>query len=248
MTIAILATGDELIHGDTLNTTSQKIATSLSQAGFSMGAHLCCGDKHDELVSGIQYLYAHFDALILTGGLGPTSDDRTRFALADVLKIDLVEFESAKEHIEQRLRKHSLLDDYGQRQQALFPSQGTLFPNPNGTALGCGFVHHQKSFVMLPGPPAECMPMFEEYALPYLKSHSVTSEKVCLKWRLIHVPEGPIAFKLEDLLKDIPCVVGYRLDKPYLEVKVRCKREQQGKVREVVEPLLKPHIADEPHV
>lgn len=89
--------------------------------------------------------------------------------------------------------------------------------------------------------------MFEGYALPFLKLHAAISEKVCLKWRLINVPEGRMAYQLEALLKDIPCAIGYRLDKPYLEVKVRCNKEQENKIKEVVESLLKPHLADEPH-
>jgi nicotinamide-nucleotide amidase len=94
----------------------------------------------------------------------------------------------------------------------------------------------------LPGPPKECLPMFEAHVLPYLKQKLTPSDKVCLKWQLFGVPEGAMAEQLEKALVGIPCQVGYRLDRseaPYLEFKVRCSKSLVAEVQKIIEPLVR---------
>ena len=99
MSTAILATGDEIIHGDTLNTNSQYIAKALGSEGISLGYHLCSSDKETDLVNALNFLKQSHDTIIITGGLGPTSDDRTRYALASSIQHPLVEYPEAVEHL-----------------------------------------------------------------------------------------------------------------------------------------------------
>ncbi len=194
MTIAVLATGDELTHGDTLNTTSQIMAHTLSSAGFPMGMHVVCGDKEQELLDAIAFLASHHDVVLITGGLGPTSDDRTRFALASYLNIPLVLDPDALRHIEQRIHAANLEKNLGiemgpgQEAQALFPEGAVIFDNVLGTARGCGYEQNGQLFILLPGPPKECLPMFETHALSYLKQKRTPSDRVCLKWQLFGLP------------------------------------------------------------
>ena len=253
MTIAILSTGDELTHGDTLNTTSQVLAHTLSSAGFPMGMHMVCGDKEQELLDAIAFLAGSHQVLIITGGLGPTSDDRTRFALAKYLKLDLVSYPEILTHIEECIKavnlrlNTDLILNSGQETQALFPESAVLFENPHGTAWGCAYEQDGKIFILLPGPPKECLPMFEAHAFSYLKQKITPSHKVCLKWQLFGVPEGSTSEKLEAALGDIPCQVGYRLDRadeaPYLEFKVRCNPEWVSRVHEIIDPLAKAYAS-----
>jgi nicotinamide-nucleotide amidase len=255
MTIAVLSTGDELTHGDTLNTTGQVFSAALSAAGFPMGMHLTCGDKADELALAIDFLAAHHQTVIITGGLGPTSDDRTRFALAEYLGIDLVTYPDVLTHIKTCIEAVNLklgtdlVLNEGQRAQALFPEGAALFDNPTGTALGYAYQHHAQQFIVLPGPPKECLPMFEQYTLPYLKQNLTPSSKVCLKWQLFGVPEGSTSEQLEAALSDIPCQVGYRLaradEKPYLEFKVRCEAAWVPRVRALIDIIAKPYASSQ---
>ncbi|MDF1647126.1 MAG: competence/damage-inducible protein A [Legionellaceae bacterium] len=246
MTIAILSTGDELTHGDTLNTTSQVLANALSLAGFPMGMHLICGDKEQELLDAITFLAAHHETVIITGGLGPTSDDRTRFALAKYIDKPLILYTNALAHIKQRLDSVHLTLDAEQEVQALFPEGAQLFNNPNGTAMGCAYKQDNTVFVLLPGPPKECLPMFDKQAFFYLKQTLIPSDKVCLKWRLFGVPEGAAAKKLEAALANMPCQLGYRLDRTatpsYLEFKVRCDKALVEQVQTVIEPLVSAYV------
>ena len=245
MTVALLATGDEIIHGDTLNTNSHELAQILSSEGISLGLHLVCSDKENELYDCIQFLARHHDIIIITGGLGPTSDDRTRFALGRFLQTQLVEFPEVIQHIQNRLGLSEKELNPGNRQQALFPAGATLLPNPNGTAMGCYYNWQNKIFILLPGPPRECLPMFNHYALPLLQQ-TKHSEKQIFKWRIFGVAESQLAEQLEKALADIDCKIGYRLDTPYVECKVSCKSHLVEAVKQIVEPIFAPYIIATP--
>ncbi len=245
MSIAILSTGDELVSGDTLNTNGHVIAQHLTSDGLPVGMHLACRDKERDIVSCLAFLTRDHDTIILTGGLGPTSDDRTRFALARFLNEDLIEFASALDHITERLTKANLVCNAGNRQQALFPADAILLPNPNGTALGCYYSKDNKRFILLPGPPSECLPMFNHYVLPDLQLLRQPNIRL-LKWRLFGVAEGAIAQILDDALAHLACETGYRLETPYVEFKVRCDVQQIDMIKDIIEPLVAPYIISPP--
>lgn len=247
MTLAILSTGDELVHGDTLNTNAQALAHILCSEGIPLGTQLTCSDKEEDIVDGLQFLSEKHSIIIITGGLGPTSDDRTRFALAQFIKEPLMEYEDAVNHITTLYKKLNREMKKNNLQQALFPPSTTLLPNPFGTALGGMIYWHKTQFILLPGPPRECLPMFENYVLPQLIEHGRT-EKIILKWKLFGLSESEIASKLEDALADIPCSTGYRLDSPYIEFKIRCRPELAEEINARIEPIVQPHIICTPEL
>jgi nicotinamide-nucleotide amidase len=238
--IAILSTGDELVEGMTLNTNAKAISSILFAEGLRPGLQLTCGDKEQEIIEGLTYLAPLHDYVILTGGLGPTSDDRTRFALGKFLNHELVSKEEVLNHI-QKLTNRNIVST-GDHQQSLFPQEALLFPNPYGTALGCMIETQPCSFVMLPGPPRECLPMFHDHLLPQLVLKN-TPNRVGLSWLAFGVREETLAAQLDKVLHDFPhCETGYRLDPPYVECKVRCRPEDVKKITALVAPLLEPYL------
>ncbi len=241
MTIALFATGDELIDGNTLNTNHKNLADIMSSEGLPVGLHLSVRDDEAQIVDCLAFLVRDHQSIIITGGLGPTSDDLTRFALAKFLDVPLIEYPEALAHTKERLTRAQLTMNDGNRQQALFPKNAILIPNKNGTALGCFYTHNQKQFFLLPGPPRECLPMFQEYVLPVLHGQE-GSDQIMLKWRLFGVPESQIAERMEDALKNIPCQLGYRLEIPYVEFKVRTTQPWVETVKAIVDPLAEPHV------
>ncbi len=245
MTIALLATGDEIIHGDTLNTNSHNLAHALSTEGLSLGLQLVCSDKEHELYDCLAFLATNHDIIIVTGGLGPTSDDRTRFALGRFLNTELVEFPTAIQHIHNRLGVSANELNPGNRQQALFPATASILPNPNGTAMGCYVAWQNKLFILLPGPPRECLPMFNNHVLPLLQQMT-HSDKQLFKWRLFGVAESRIAQEIDEALAGLDCKTGYRLDTPYIECKVRCKSHLSETVKQIVAAIAAPYIIATP--
>ncbi|KTD48544.1 competence damage inducible protein CinA [Legionella rubrilucens] len=240
MTAALLATGDEIVIGDTLNTNGQQIAHALHAEGLALGLHMTCGDDETQIYQSLSYLASQHDIILITGGLGPTSDDRTRYALARLMGVGLEKFPEALEHIQKRLRHSALSLSTGNQQQALFPPGATLLPNPNGTAMGCYCYWQNKLLILLPGPPRECLPMFNQHVLPLLQT-SAHTDKTLLKWRVFGVAESQIAQQIDEAVQALDCETGYRLETPYVECKVRCRESLVEKVRDIIEPIVAPH-------
>ncbi|MCL5272992.1 MAG: competence/damage-inducible protein A [Gammaproteobacteria bacterium] len=241
MTISILATGDEIVHGDTLNTNAREIAHALSSEGLSLGLHMACSDKETDIIGCLKVLTLQHDLIIIIGGLGPTTDDITRFALAKFTGETLVQNTEAFEHIKKRMQTAKVVINEGNLQQCLFPAHAMILPNPNGSAVGCAYQWNDKTFILLPGPPRECLPMFNDYVLPMLQKREHSTKQI-LKWRIFGLAESEIAQTLEEALTDIDCHTGYRLEVPYIEFKVRCTSELVQKIKAIVDPILAPHI------
>lgn len=242
--VALLATGDELTRGDILNTNAQYIAQRLFETGIAIGLHMVADDQQTTIEQAITYLLQEHDAIIITGGLGPTSDDRTRFAVAAVTHHMLVFDDSAWENIVTRIKRFGFNEvPESNKRQALFPLGATIFPNPNGTAAGCGLIYQNKWIFMLPGPPAECRPMFENYVIPTLINVQFPHVFYYKKWFLFGVSEGHIAAQLDPLAEKYACTVGYRIIFPYIEFKISAENKQQfEQLCTAVLPIITPHL------
>lgn len=246
-TIAILATGDELIHGDILNTSTPWLANQLVEHGFNVSTHISVTDQQSQIVHALDYLLSFNQVVITTGGLGPTSDDRTRYAIADMTKKNLVFDETSWQAICHRLNNFSVSITDNNKQQALFPEQATILPNNNGTANGCIVEFNNKIIIMLPGPPFECRELFNEYVLTYLISQNLHRPRFVKKWRVFNVSESDIASKLDPIFEQTNAVIGYRVDYPYLEVKLYCDSESELSQRQsqVTKVISNYYLADE---
>lgn len=219
--VALLSTGDEITNGDILNTNGYAIAQQLFEHNIQPGLHLTASDDQTEIETAMQFLLRDHAALIITGGLGPTSDDRTRFALSHVLKAELIFDETCWQRVVERLQRLSLAIPETNRQQCLFPRDAIIFANDNGTAAACQIIHGQQSIFMLPGPPFECLPIFTQKVLPYLQANGYARPLFRCEWLLLGVSEGSIAALLDPLMENSGCYIGYRVNQPYLEVKLQ---------------------------
>lgn len=237
--IALLSTGDELVNGDVLNTNSHLIARQLFDHNIPPGLHITASDDQSQIESAMRFLLADHAALIITGGMGPTSDDRTRFALKAVLNTRLVFDEVCWERVVERLHRLSLPVPETNRQQCLFPPDAVIFPNNNGTAAGCRVMHGHQPIFMLPGPPFECLPIFESRVLPDLLNSDYAQPLFRCEWLLLGVSEGSIAELLDPLVKNSGCYVGYRINHPYLEIKLQsADPESLEKMRKQLEVII----------
>ncbi len=243
--VAILATGDEITNGDILNTNSQVIAQKLFFNGIKMGVHIAVPDNKNDIESTIQYLLMSHSALIITGGLGPTSDDITRYALALALKRELVFNNEVWASICEKFKQLGIKGEppQGNRQQALFPEAATIIPNINGTAAGCLIKLRDHIIFMLPGPPNECVPMVNDIVLPKLKERGLQEIQYFKSWLLFGVSEGQIAEELDAIAKPFECTTGYRLFYPYIEFKIFSTNERSFRsLVEAVEKRVAPHL------
>jgi nicotinamide-nucleotide amidase len=242
--IAILATGDEVVNGDINNSNTQEIAARLTNAGMQVRTHMAAPDTVKEIHQALAFLLKTHDALIITGGLGPTSDDLTRYALSEVLNRPLQFDTDTWNEICSRLKRFGYdAPPESNRQQALFPEGVEIISNPNGTAAGCMIKLNQQLIFMLPGPPGECLPMVENIAIPALKTAEFQQLSYHKKWLLLGASEGKLAEELDDIVKPFDCITGYRLFYPYIEFKINSNKKQDfDKVIPLIESSIKDYL------
>lgn len=244
--IAILATGDELINGDIVNTNTQLIASTLFNHDIQPGLQYTVPDDRALMTNAMRELLDTHDGLITIGGLGPTSDDITRFVLADVLNIELTYDEDSWQQIADRFAQYNIPLSENNRQQCYFPAGANVLKNDNGTANACAYEHHGKLIFMLPGPPRECRPILERDVLPTLISHHFNTPYFKINWMCLGIGEAQIADQLDTLIGDLPVQVGYRADIPYLEIKLFSQDESAfNQMRDVFYQHIKPYVISE---
>lgn len=160
-TAAVLSVGDELTLGQTLDTNSRWISTRLSELGVAVLEHATVPDDGPAQRGAIERLAARVDLLVCSGGLGPTSDDLTRQALASAMGETLVVDEAALGQIRAWFAGRGAMMPEANAVQALRPASGRSLPNDRGTAPGIAARVGACDVVCLPGPPRELHPMFE---------------------------------------------------------------------------------------
>ena len=172
MNAEIITVGTELLLGDIVNTNSQFLSRELAAYGIGMLYQSTVGDNIDRLGEVLRLAMGRSDLVLLTGGLGPTQDDLTRETVADVLGLPLVPDEESLRRIEEYFRNTGREMTENNKKQAMLPEGCIVFPNDHGTAPGCAVERYGQSILLLPGPPRELIPMFNDYVAPYLSRFS----------------------------------------------------------------------------
>ena len=222
--VAILSTGSEIISGDIQNTNSTYISKKLFQSEIICGEHLTTDDKEKNLKNGLNFLLKHNKAVIITGGLGPTEDDRTRFIVSDIINSDLIFDNNSLINIKKRLDLKNILVKENNKKQCLFPKGSLIIENFNGTASG--FIinfkinNQNKAIKAHPGPPSENKPMIDKIVIPYLLKSNFSYPHHHLRWTVQNLPESDLAESLEPIAKKYNIEIAYRIHKPYCDVKI----------------------------
>jgi nicotinamide-nucleotide amidase len=157
----IIAVGSEMLTPFRVDTNSLFITERLNTIGFDVRIKTVVGDDVGELAGLVRASLAWTDLIVLTGGLGPTADDITRDAVAQVLELPFDEDAETVARIRERFARRGMVMQEINRRQAMVPRGATLLDNPNGTAPGLWLEHGKTALVLLPGPPREMKPMFE---------------------------------------------------------------------------------------
>ncbi len=174
MKAEIIAVGTELLLGNILNTNARYLSCELALLGYDMYYQSVVGDNFERLKSTVETAVGRSDAVIITGGLGPTPDDLSKEAAAAALNLELFEDEESLRSIEEYFEMVGRKMSPSNKKQALFPKERcVIFKNGNGTAPGCAMTAENGSVVILmPGVPNEMKLMFETGAKPYLAALS----------------------------------------------------------------------------
>src|SRR3954471_15502848 len=164
----LITLGDELLLGLTANGHLTFIGAQLGRRGALLTRNVTITDEADAIAAQFRESWARADVVITTGGLGPTCDDRTRDAIAIELGQKLVRDPAIVQHIADRFASFGRKMTDNNLKQADRFERGEVLPNANGTAPGLWVEQDGKVLIMLPGPPNELQPMFENQVVPRL--------------------------------------------------------------------------------
>ena len=239
-TAEIISIGTELLLGQITNTDARDIAQRLARIGINVLYTTEVGDNPERLARCIEIAKERVDIIITTAGLGPTVDDLTKVLLARSFGLELVMDEKEKQGLYDYITNEGYSEEMSRNnlQQAMLPEGCTVFHNYWGTAPGCAFQKDGKVVLMFPGPPKECIPMFDRYGIPYLKQFS-DEEIFSHELRVFGTSESAMDFMLRDLMKDLtnPSMAPYAKEADcFLRVTAKARSEEEA------EAMMKPVI------
>ena len=184
------------------------------------------------------------DVIILTGGLGPTEDDLTKEITAEVMGFELVEDLHSRELMEEYLKQYEKNNPQrritkNNYKQAMVPKGCIVLDNHNGTAPGLIMEKKGKTAILLPGPPNEMKPMFEEAVFPYLRKKQpeiIYSQMV----KINGIGESQVAEEIQDLIEKQtnPTIAPYAKTGE-VHLRVTAKAEDEKKCRKLIKPVVK---------
>ena len=203
----LLTLGNELLLGRTPNGHLTFIGEQLARRGVELSLNVVIPDDAETVANLCARSLARSDVVITTGGLGPTSDDLTREAIAEVLGRKLVFDKKIEKAIAARFAKLGRKMTANNLKQAWRPEGADVIPNPNGTAPGLWIEKDRKVVVMMPGPPHEMEPMWRSQVLPRLvRLKLVGRSEPFVQLRTVGVGESALETRIQPLLAKYPKV------------------------------------------
>lgn len=164
----ILSVGTELLMGQIANTNAQYISKRLPEVGIGVFYHSVVGDNPGRLEESLKLALSRADIVITTGGLGPTQDDLTKETVAKTLGLPMELHQKSYDAIQAYFQNNGKVMVESNFRQAYFPKGAIIMENDMGTAPGCIIPIGDCQFiVMLPGPPKELHPMFDQWVLSF---------------------------------------------------------------------------------
>jgi nicotinamide-nucleotide amidase len=244
MVVELVCVGTEILLGNIVNTNAAYLSEKCANLGLSLYYQTVVGDNEERMTSAISTAMERSDIVILCGGLGPTKDDMTKEITARVMGKELEE----DPHTRQRIQ--AFMDDYIKSQpeskitannwkQALIPHGATVLDNHNGTAPGLIIEENGKTAILLPGPPNELKPMFEESVYPYLRKRQpeiIYSEMI----KICGIGESKVETDISDLIEaqTNPTIATYAKTAE-VHIRVTAKASSEKEAKQLIKPVVR---------
>jgi nicotinamide-nucleotide amidase len=233
MIAAVLSIGTELTRGELINSNAAWLSEQLTALGFDVQKHLTVDDDIERIVSAIAGLAVEHKIVVATGGLGPTTDDLTTQAVAQVLGVPLVRDHASLDRIRGMFSARGRTMSATNEKQADFPEGADILQNDVGTAPGFAVSLSACRMFFTPGVPREMKHLWEERIVPRIANLAVKdSHQVHL--RTFGLPESQLGEMLAGVEAQFPGItLGYRASFPEIELKVLA-RSSDGRSAELL--------------
>jgi nicotinamide-nucleotide amidase len=253
--IEIINTGSELMLGFVLNTHQQWLCRQLADAGYTVSRQTAVPDTGLDIQQTVREALARADLLIVTGGLGPTSDDLTRDLIAALLGRKLHTDPAILAHIGQFFAQRGRPMPKHTEVQAQIPDGALVLPNPNGTAPGLAMEVSPNPFradrktswlIMLPGPPRELQPMFTDQVMPLLREKlPLTTAFICRTIRTTGIGESVVQEKIAAQLEPLTAAgleLGYCAHHGEVDVRLVTRGSNAEKLAAEAEAIIRDRL------
>lgn len=234
--VEIITIGDEILIGQTVDTNSAWMGTELNQMGIRINRITSVSDNKDEIISSLDEALSRVEVVLVTGGLGPTSDDITKDTLAGYFGGKLVMNSEVLDNVTERLRRRNLQINENNRRQAMVPDNCKVLQNLTGTAPGMLFEKNGKIVVSMPGVPHEMKHIMKEHVLPLLAGRLPGGVIVHKNIMTYGVAEAMLAERLVIFEKELPAEIKLAYLPAYGVIKLRLTAagSDEKKIREIV--------------
>ena len=244
MITELISVGTEILLGNIVNTNSAYLSEKCALLGLSVYYQDVVGDNEGRMRDVIRTALDRSDVVILTGGLGPTEDDITKEVTADLMGMPLKEDSHSRKLIDKYLKEYEKNNPQrritkNNYKQAMVPERAIVLDNHNGTAPGLILEKKGKTAILLPGPPNELKPMFEEYVVPYLQKNQpeiIVSQMV----KISGIGESQVAEEIQDLIESQtnPTIAPYAKTGE-VHLRVTASAENEKACRKLIKPVVK---------
>jgi nicotinamide-nucleotide amidase len=242
MRIEVINTGSELLYGQVLNTHLKFLAESLFPLGLSIQKQVTVPDG-PAIRFALEDAFKTADLILITGGLGPTSDDLTRDIVAELLNLPLEPRHEIEAYIAERLNRRGIPISDRIMRQALCPKGAQIIHNEFGTAPGIYIPpiplptkqpQSSPHLILLPGPPRELRPMVENHVVRLLSETSPRTQRQMKTWRVIGTPESVVEDRIGAQLLELGVELGYCARLGEVDVRIVGSSEQISKSESII--------------
>ena len=237
MHLEIISTGDEVLTGFITDTNAPWLSQQALELGLYVQRRHTVSDRIDDLIAILTERAAAADVLLVSGGLGPTSDDNTTLAAARTGGVDLVLHEAWLAQLQRWHRERGRPLSPSNVKQAMLPAGAVMLPNPCGTACGFRLRLGRAMCFFTPGVPRELRAMFQASIRPWLEQHCGGGGCCVRRLFLFGIPESRLGERLAALPIDPALTLGYRAAYPLLEVKIIGRQAPSGAMESVLEQV-----------
>ena len=220
MVIEIISTGDGVLTGFVVDTNSAWLCQRLLDHGWQVRRRQTVGDRMDDLVAVLKERGQVADIILINGGLGPTSDDKTTEAAAQAAGVALELRSEWLELLTERYAARDRVMPQSNEKQAMLPQGATIIPNPIGTACGFMMTIGRARCYFTPGVPSEFKRMVDEQILPDLGSQGSRGNTEVRRYFTFGISESSLGDRLDSLPWPAHIDLGYRSSMPIIELKL----------------------------
>lgn len=239
MKAEIIAVGTELLMGQIVNTNAQFLSIGLAELGIGVYYQTVVGDNPVRMKEALEIAKNRADLIVCTGGLGPTQDDLTKNVLAEFLEKNLIMHQPSMDKMVEMFSTRGIPMVESNARQAWMLEHSVPLTNDTGLAVGVALSQEEKHYILLPGPPKEMRPMFQNYAKPWIQS--ITNSKLSLysvMLKFAGIGESSLEHELIDLIdaQTDPTIAPYAKEGEVV-IRLTTRASSAAEANERLQPL-----------